>query len=340
MIDPIVALLLAAAFFIGSYFLFWPEKGLLAKLRWSKENKKRVLLEDALKHIYNCEEDNITSTIHSLSAVLSKEYQQVNVLLKRLESMGLLTINGEGFQLTTEGRKYALRIVRVHRLWERYLSEETSVPETAWHQQAEIKEHLFTEEEANKISRQLGYPRYDPHGDPIPTSSGYLPPHTERQLSEYSNGDIVQVIQIEDEPPSIYAKIIEKGIYLGVLIEILKKSKHGIHVLVEGKAHTLSTHLTKNIFVKAAPAEQKIEESPQFLSSLKSGEEAEVIGISRACRGAQRRRLMDLGIVPGTSISMAMISAGGDPKAYNVRGAMIALRNDQANFIHIKPVSS
>jgi DtxR family Mn-dependent transcriptional regulator len=338
MIDPLMALLIAGIVCIAAYFLFWPDKGVLAKLRWSKENKKRILMEDALKYIYNCEEDNITCTFHSLASVMHKERNELNPIVNRLESLGLLTISGQGFQLTTEGRNYALRIVRVHRLWERYLAEETGVPETAWHEQAEIKEHLFTEEDANRISRQLGYPRYDPHGDPIPTASGDLPPQRGRSINYFSNGDIVQVFQIEDEPPAIYAEIIEKGIHLGVLIEILKKSKSELHVLVEGKVQTLTGLLVKNIFVQLAPDEKQLEETPQFLSSLKIGEEAEVVGISRACRGPQRRRLMDLGIVPGTAISMQMTSAGGDPKAYSIRGAMIALRKDQADFIHIQPL--
>jgi DtxR family Mn-dependent transcriptional regulator len=339
MINPVMALFVALVVFVGAYLLFWPDKGLIARLRWSKENKKRVLMEDALKHIYGCEEDNITCTFHSLSSVMSKETQQINPILKRLESLRLLKISGQGFQLTPEGRNYALRIVRVHRLWERYLAEETGVPETAWHEEAEKKEHLFSEEDANRISRQLGYPRYDPHGDPIPTANGDLPPQKGRSINEYSSGDIVQVLQIEDEPPAIYAEIIKIGIHLGVLIEILKRSNESIHILVEGKVHTLSEIMSKNIFVQTAPEEQKVEESPLFLSSLKEGEEAEVIGISRACRGQQRRRLMDLGVVPGTTISMAMTSAGGDPKAYNIRGAMIALREDQADFIHVKPIN-
>jgi DtxR family Mn-dependent transcriptional regulator len=336
MVDPIMALLLAVIVFVGAYLLFWPEKGLIARLRWSKDNRTRILMEDALKHIYKCEEDNTTCTYHSLSSVMSRAIQQINPVLKRLKSLGLLTISGQGFQLTSEGRNYALRIVRLHRLWERYLSEETSIPETDWHEQAEIKEHLFTEEEANRISKQLGYPRYDPHGDPIPTASGDLPPHRGRAIREFSNGDTVQVIQIEDEPPAVYAEIIEMGIYLGVYIEILKKLKNKIHFLVEGKVHSLTEEMSNNIFVQIAAEEQKVEESPIFLSSLKTGEEAEVTGISRACRGPQRRRLMDLGIVPGTLISMAMTSAGGDPRAYYVRGAMIALRDDQADFIHIR----
>ena len=336
MIDPVMALLSAGAVLLATFLLFWPEKGLISRMRSSKDSVKRVLMEDALKHIYNCEEENITCTFHSLASILTKESHQVNPIIKRLESLRLLTISGQGFQLTLQGRNYALRIVRVHRLWERYLAEETGVPETAWHEQAEIKEHTFTEEDANRISRQLGYPRYDPHGDPIPTASGDLPPQRGRLLNDFAEGDIVQVIQIEDEPPSIYAEIISKEIYLNVQIEILKKLKNIIHVLVDGKVQTIPALLTGNIFVQPAIEVRKIEEPPQSLSSLKMGEEGEVLGISRACRGPQRRRLMDLGIVPGTVISMVMTSAGGDPTAYNIRGAMIALREDQADFIHIQ----
>jgi DtxR family Mn-dependent transcriptional regulator len=155
-------------------------------------------------------------------------------------------------------------------------------------------------------------------------------------LSDFTEGDTVQVVRIEDEPPVVYAEIIDKGIYLDVQIEILKKLKNIIHVLVDGKVQTIRILLIRNIFVQPAMEVRKIEEPPQSLSLLKKGEEAEVLGISRACRGPQRRRLMDLGIVPGTIISMEMASAGGDPKAYNIRGAMIALREDQAEFIHIQ----
>ena len=338
MIDPVTALLSAGAILLSAFLLFWPEKGLIARMRWSKDTVKRVLMEDALKHIYNCEEENSTCTFHSLASTLTKEETQISPIIKRLESLGLLAISGQGFQLTSQGRNYALRIVRTHRLWERYLAEETSVPETAWHEQADLKEHIFTEEDTNRISKQLGYPRYDPHGDPIPTVSGDLPPQRGRHLNDFSEGEVVQVIKIEDKPPAEYAEIIDKGIYLNVQIEILKKVNNSIHLLINGNAQTLPVSLTKNITAQTAAEELKIVDPPQSLSILKTGEEGEVLGISRACRGAQRRRLMDLGIVPGTVISMAMASAGGDPKAYNIRGAMIALREDQADFIYIQPL--
>lgn len=336
MVNPVTALFVFAVIFAALILLFWPEKGIIARWRWSKNTSKRVRMEDALKHIYNCEQENTTCTFTSLAGALSSEPNQVTPVLERLQSLNLLTLDNQGFQLTPNGKAYALRIIRIHRLWERYLAEETGVPETAWHAEAEIKEHEFSEEEANKISRQLGYPRYDPHGDPIPTASGDLPPEKGRLLTDFEEKDIVRVIEIEDEPPTVYADIISKGIHLGVHIEIVKKHKTQTQAMVAGKIQTISSLLLRNIMAIYAPEEKKSAESFVSLSTLKTGDKAEVVGISRACRGAQRRRLMDLGIIPGTVVSMEMVSAGGDPKAYNIRGAIIALRDEQADFIHIQ----
>lgn len=338
MVDPVTALIIFVFFLAALSVIFWPEKGIIARWRWSKKASKKVLLEDALKHIYKCEEENTTCTYTSLAGALSREPNQIKPILDRLQSLDLLTFDNQGFQLTPNGKTYALRIIRIHRLWERYLAEETGVPETSWHSQAEIKEHKFSEEEANSISRKLGYPRYDPHGDPIPTASGDLPKDKGRPLTEFDEKDIVRVTEIEDEPPTVYAEIIEKGIHLGVQIEIVKKHKTRTDIIVGNKLMKVSSFLLSNIRAIYAVDELQISESYFPLTSLKVGDKAEVVGISRACRGAQRRRLMDLGIVPGTVISKEMVSAGGDPKAYNIRGAIIALRDEQANFVHIQQI--
>jgi DtxR family Mn-dependent transcriptional regulator len=137
----------------------------------------------------------------------------------------------------------------------------------------------------------------------------------------------------------VYAEIINKGIHLDNQIEILKKLKSRLHILTDGHVYTLSFNVAKNITVVLSVKEETVEEPFLSLSSLKMGEKAKVIKISRACRGTQRRRLMDLGIVPGTIISLALVSAGGDPKAYNIRGAVIALRKDQAAYVNVKPLS-
>jgi DtxR family Mn-dependent transcriptional regulator len=73
----------------------------------------------------------------------------------------------------------------------------------------------------------------------------------------------------------------------------------------------------------------------ESLAELEPGRKAHVVSISRACRGVERRRLMDLGILPGTEVEAAMTSPSGDPTAYRIRGALVALRRDQADHIQI-----
>jgi DtxR family Mn-dependent transcriptional regulator len=337
--NPVTVLLIAGTVLFMIALLWWPKTGIISRQRKSREAAKKELMEDALKYIYDSGKENLTFTFDNLAKTLSVDPTEVQSIVNRLQELRLLKSEGEFLNLTSEGKDYALRIIRIHRLWERYLSEETGIPETAWHAQAEIQEHKLSEEEANKLSHQMGYPRYDPHGDPIPTRSGDLPPEKGRALIEFSEGDIVQVIHIEDEPEPVYAEIIDKGIHLDNQVEILKKLKSILHILTDGHVYTLSFSVAKNITVVLSVKEEAVEEPFLSLSSLKMGEKAKVVKISRACRGTQRRRLMDLGIVPGTVISMAMISAGGDPKAYNIRGAVIALRKDQAAYVNVKPLS-
>jgi len=335
MVDPDIALLVAIVIVFSVASIFWPQKGIIARHKKTKDSSRRILMEDALKFIYDSEARSIACDINSLSKSLQRSHQESETISKRLESLGLL-LKGKEFRLSPEGKDYALRILRIHRLWERYLAEETGVPETEWHRKAEIQEHKMTMEEANELSRHLGYPRYDPHGDPIPTRTGDLPPGRGRLLNDFSQGDTVRVVHIEDEPPELYDEIVSKGIYLENHIEILKKFSNRIHILTNGESQTISKKVGINITAVQSQEDTKLDEEFQPLSEHSPGEIVEVVNISKACRGTQRRRLMDLGIVPGTTITVEMIGAGGDPTAYRIREAVIALRKDQARHVNVK----
>jgi len=113
---------------------FWPRIGLGARWKRWTQDTERVQIENALKHIYDCEYKNISCTIHSIAANLSIKSDRAAKLVSRLETIGLLTSNGEVLQLTPQGRSYALRVIRVHRLWERYLADETGLKEMDWHE--------------------------------------------------------------------------------------------------------------------------------------------------------------------------------------------------------------
>jgi DtxR family Mn-dependent transcriptional regulator len=96
--------------------------------------------------------------------------------------------------------------------------------------------------------------------------------------------------------------------------------------------------LARNVTVETLPTGERTRIPYRTLASLQPGQKAVVTSISPACRGAQRRRLMDMGIVPGTRIEPELDSLTGDPVAYKVRGTLVALRKQQADQILIRPV--
>lgn len=336
MTSPLFSLMIAVGLLAIGALFFWPDAGWFWKWRRGLRSTERVLIEDALKHLYDQEYREMPCTVQSVAGVLSISADQAARFLARLSAMGLVVHPGEGFELTSEGRSYALRMIRVHRLWERYLADETGVQATDWHRQAEKMEHHVSAVEEEALAASLGNPSVDPHGDPIPTAAGALPPRKGQPLTMMPEGELAQVVHIEDEPRAIYTQLLAQGLQPGVKIRILEKEPERIHFIADGEEGVLAPMVAANVSVLPLPKEQKMEGPFDSLATLKVGEKAEVIGISKSCRGLQRRRLMDLGIVPGTIVSAETASWSGDPVAYNVRGATIALRKNQAAHIHIK----
>jgi len=336
MINPMAALLVAVAGLALLGIVLWPKHGLVAHWQRARLNTKRVLIEDALKHLYDCEYRKLICTRQSIAGALGISGDDAAALLLKLETHGLLKAQGDGFQLTEEGRSYALRIIRVHRLWERYLADETGVKETEWHAEAERTEHMMTLDQADALSAQMGNPRFDPHGDPIPTTSGDLPIPRGYSLTQLPSGERGQIVHIEDEPDAVYAQLVAQGLYPGVRIRVLEKGDDKIRFEADGAENVLAPVVASNVTVVPLPAEAPIEGPHESLVALNPGESGRVTGISRACRGQQRRRLMDLGIIPGTLVTAEMRSASGDPTAYVIRGATIALRSAQARMVHIQ----
>jgi len=333
--DPLNALMIFIVGIIIFLIIIWPEWGLWYRLKKSMRNNKRIMMEDALKEIYESERNEQDSTVKSLAGSLSVSSDQITVVLKLLTDMELIKLVEKGFRLTESGREYALRVIRIHRLWEQFFAEKTGVPEVAWHNEADKKEHESNEDQMNEINHLLGYPKYDPHGDPIPTETGELPPSEGVALTDYRQSHPAVIIHIEDEPKSIYSEIINSNINIGMTLEKISEESNQITINIEGQTISLSKMAALNITVRDETEREKIEEAPENLAMLNVGEQGKVIFISKACRGPQRRRLMDLGILPGTVVSAEMKGIGGDPTAFKIRGANIALRRDTAKMIHI-----
>ncbi|MCB2221192.1 MAG: metal-dependent transcriptional regulator [Bacteroidetes bacterium] len=337
-IQPGAMLIIGLLLMLLMFWIFWPKRGLLALLSKLKINNQRVHLEDALKFLFDCEYKNTICNVNSIAGNLNINMEQASRLVERLISMGLITMNDEAIRLTDTGRSNSLRVIRVHRVWEKYLADETSMAPADWHNEADRLEHFVTVEDTEKLAAQMGHPVYDPHGDPIPTIDGELPSPKGKPLNQMKAGESGVIIHIEDEPKYIYEQLVVQGLYPGMQVYVIHVIENKITFAANGEEYTFTplfaAHLTVELLSDKAPEKQKHD----LLSSLSMGEEAEIAGISPHCRGQQRRRLMDLGIVPGSLIAAEIKSASGDPVGYRVMGTTIGIRKQQAEqiFIHRK----
>jgi DtxR family Mn-dependent transcriptional regulator len=335
--EPLLAILIASALVLIAWLLFRPQVGFIPRWRKARQITDRILLEDALKHIQRCERHGETPSLQSIAGALDISLNQAAQIAEELQSAELIQIENSAFMLTPSGRDYALRIIRAHRLWEEYLAEQTGFDEAEWHDQADKYEHLLTTEEARNLAQQLGNPVYDPHGDPIPSPSGAFQHHPGIPLSSMKLESPLRIVHIEDEPAEIYAQLVAEGLSPGMNLRITEKTSQRIRFWIGDEEHVLAPVVAANISVVQLPKEQVEEFQPGApLATLKPGEKGRVVALSPRLRGADRRRMMDLGILPGTTINVEMTSPSGDPTAYKIRGALIALRKEQAKLIQVE----
>jgi DtxR family Mn-dependent transcriptional regulator len=316
--------------------VLWPHHGLVGRWREARRLFGRVLREDALKHVLKAEVNGESPTLHHIAGALQIKPNRAAQVLAELEARGFISFEEGRLRLRKTGRELALHVIRAHRLWESYLADQTGVAEVEWHPRADRQEHLLSPEEAAALAARLGHPAYDPHGDAIPSPDGELRAERGESLNSVPLLTPVRITHIEDEPEAIYAQLCAQGLRAGMRVCVLDKSAEGIRFWADGGEHVLAPILANNISVvplPGLPASELFEE--HFLSGLKPGQRATVLGLSPACRGSERRRLLDLGFVAGTPVEVEMISPAGDPTAYRVRGTMVALRREQAGLIRI-----
>lgn len=313
---------------------------LLVSWRWLRrrsrvreEQLRKVLVEDALKHLHKCEAARSQASLESVSGQLSVSRDRAAELLAEMREQGLVRLD-DGLKLTSTGRDYALRVIRAHRLWERYLADETGLPEVDWHGQAEAQEHRLTPEATDALAARLGHPTHDPHGDPVPPSKGAIPRQEGVPLTGLVKGESGRIVHVEDEPASIYGRLVAQGLHVGMEFRMVESNENRLVLRSEGSDRQIDLQAAGNVTVEAVPSpDEEIIAGASRLSQLPQGQTARVVRVSRAARAVERRRFLDLGILPGTSVTAEMAAPGGDPVAYRIRGALIALRSEQADQI-------
>jgi DtxR family Mn-dependent transcriptional regulator len=121
-------------------------------------------------------------------------------------------------------------------------------------------------------------------------------------------------------------------------VRVLERTPERVRFEADAEEVVLAPVLAANVSVAVLQDGAAMRGPFAQLTSLALGESARIIGLSTACRGKERRRLLDLGLVPGTVVTAELASPGGDPIAYRVRGALIALRSEQTDRIQVEPL--
>ena len=297
--------------------------------------QKKAITEDILKQLYHVEESKTNASLNSLAGALQIKKKRILPIIEDMTNSLFVELENNNIRLTEDGKQYALRIIRVHRLWEKYLAERTGHQASDWHQLAEKMEHMLNEEQTLKLESTLGNPMFDPHGDPIPNEMGQITKIDWIPLPSYALNKPGKIVHIEDEPEVIYKQILDKRLFIGSHIILTKNDNNQVSFSCEGHELDFSSIVAANIHIAPLSETEIFEEKSLRLSALETGETAEVIGLSKECRGANRRRLLDLGILPGTKIEIDLKSPLKDPVAFRVRNTSIALRKSLSDHILI-----
>jgi len=325
--------------------IFLPKIGLLSLWRNQQHMNQRQVLEDALKIIFNAQQEGRLPDHYRLAVELRLDINAVRAFISRLVAQGLVQINQGRLSLTDEGQRWALQVIRAHRLWERYLADEARMPLEHIHTVAHQREHQMSVEEIDRLDASLGYPSEDPHGDPIPNSVGVLRNTQIRTpLVNLSVGQRGKIIHLEDEPPLVYAQLLEEGLYMGQMITLLESSQAQVVIGDGERQYVLAPSSAENIYILLdSPKEMQDPDeasNPEVipLGNLPPMTKAEIVDIDERCQGFTRRRFLDLGLTPGTPIYPELENLFKDPRAYRVRGTLVALRRDQAAWIWVRPI--
>jgi ABC-type Mn2+/Zn2+ transport system permease subunit/Mn-dependent DtxR family transcriptional regulator len=163
------SIVLTSVLFFVTAFLFSPSEGLAIKYLKRRTSAKTVLLEDIIKHTYKMGNNyQVNELVSKLSAELGISDEKVKTAINKLTDKKIMYTQNGNYILTEEGINYAKKLIRIHRLWETYITKENASAFEDIHSDAERIEHILSEEITDELDKELGYPETDPHGSEIP----------------------------------------------------------------------------------------------------------------------------------------------------------------------------
>jgi DtxR family Mn-dependent transcriptional regulator len=178
--------------------------------------------EDYVKRIYKLQRHGETVSTSALAASLSVADASVTGMVKKLSAKGLVRYQRyKGVELTASGLRVALKTLRRHRLWEMFLVQQLGFSWDKIHVEAERLEHATSDELEHRLDKLLGFPRVDPHGDPIPDAHGAVAGETAMPLTSCAEGDRVSIRRVSDASAGTLQHAAEMGLHPGCLLEVV-----------------------------------------------------------------------------------------------------------------------
>jgi len=203
-------------------------------------------VEDYLKAIYQLSPEGRPASTSEIAHLLALSPPSVTGMVKRLSEHGLLEhVPYRGVQLTDEGRRAALRMVRRHRLIEAYLVEFLGYSWDTVHEEAERLEHAVSDTMVERMATALGNPIVDPHGDPIPAADGSIHEAACTALSDIPVGEMVEIHRVHESQPERLRYIASLGLRPGVRVKVLDRQPFDDLVTIEvrGQRHVIGREL-------------------------------------------------------------------------------------------------
>ncbi len=214
-------------------------------------------VEDYAKAIYSLESrDEGSVTTNAIAERLGVTPASASGMVRKLDELGLVThVPYRGVQLTAEGARVALEVIRHHRLLELYLARDLGVPWDRVHDEAEVLEHVLSEELEELISAKLGHPTRDPHGDPIPTRDLVIEERATVCLADLDIGATGIFARISDSDPAMLRYLADRGIGPGAAFEVIDRQPFDgpLFARFGADVHVLGGQLARAMRVEMAP---------------------------------------------------------------------------------------
>jgi DtxR family transcriptional regulator, Mn-dependent transcriptional regulator len=201
--------------------------------------------ENYIKSIYSLSLEAGEVYVSDLAKKLHVKLPTVNSMIKKLAAKKMVSYAPyKGIKLTEKGKREALSIIRKHRLAELFLVKVMGLGWEEVHDIAEQLEHVNSERFYNRIDELLGYPKADPHGEPIPDVNGKVMAHQRISLSDVKEGTLVKIRAVGNDEKSFLDHLNSKGLQIGDSVTVKKKELFdgSITIITKAKKETMLSH--------------------------------------------------------------------------------------------------